>query len=115
MNTRLPEMIADRVVEHVKLAKELAGEQFDAPPPMLVQADDEVFYNLFLMRQAEYGPDLARAFDAKKPDGTDLVPGGRNLLRRFLRIKAEREMAAMWRREMVAMRQAMPAVESEEY
>jgi hypothetical protein len=99
MNARTIEDIADRVVEQVKLADRLLDEQFEGMGPGLTEVNDELFYALFMMRMAEYGPDYARALDAKKEDGTDLVPGGRNMLRRFMRVKTQREMAemsAMW-------------------
>lgn len=103
MSPELPELAAEEAEEMVKLyGDELLPEQFRGDPPGLTELDDDTFYALFLMRQAEYGPDFARALDAKKPDGTDLIPGGRNTLRKFLRIRAKRQMAAMamWNPEL---------------
>lgn len=90
MNGKSVEEIADMAVERVKLAAELLDDQYEGMGPGLSEPDDTTFYGLCLQRMGEYGPDFMRALDAKKPDGTDLVPGGRNVVRKFLRIKAQR-------------------------
>jgi hypothetical protein len=89
MNGKTIEDIADRVVEQVELADKLLDEQFEGMGPGLKAVDDQTFRALFLMRMSEHGPDFAKALDAKKPDGTDLIPGGRNALRRYMRIEQQ--------------------------
>ena len=95
MSTQIVEDVAERVIEQVKLADKLIDDQFDGVGPGMSETDDATFYALFLMRMAEMGPDFTRVLDAKKPDGTDLVPGGRAVLRKFLRLQAQRTMASI--------------------
>lgn len=97
MNGKILDELWEEAKEQLDMAWDLAEEQFDGMAPTMTPIDDETFYNLFLMRQAEYGVDFARVLDAKKPDGRDLVPGGRNLIRRFLRIQEQKRMAQMAR------------------
>ena len=102
MNAKAIEDIAGRVIEEVELADKNLDEQFEGMGPGLSEVDDEVFYYLFLMRQAEYGPDFADALnspkDIKDPNGPPLFPNGRAQLRRFMRIQQQR-MALEWNPE----------------
>lgn len=82
MNGKIVEQIVERAVDNVEQYSKLAREQFQGMAPGMTQLKDEDFYNWTLMQMAEQGPDYLRHLE--------YVEGGKEELRRFLKIQAER-------------------------
>ena len=85
MNGKTVDDVAKRTVELVKLyADKLIPEQFEGMAPGLKELNDHDFFTWFTKQMAEQGPDWARALE--------YVDGGKTELRRYLRIKARRDV-----------------------
>ena len=82
MNGKIVEDIVERAIDNVEQYSRLAREQFQGMAPGMTRLGDEQFYAWTLMQMAEQGPDYLRHLE--------YVEGGREELRRFIKIQGER-------------------------
>lgn len=82
VNGKTVESIVDAAIENVEMYSKLAREQFQGMAPGMHQLKDADFYAWTLMQMAKEGPDYLRHLE--------YVEGGKEELRRFIKIQGER-------------------------